>query len=374
MLIIIQGGSQFVDIVESWMKTLECFGKEVHQSVGAFGIQDGKVSEKTISNCPNISLAHVEYSCLDGAAMIESLDSHEGRRLNENFTLVTVLRDPIERIGSQAFYGPRNTFGVREINHAVDELCSTSSKRVKRLDDARHIIKTNPKNEVTDFLRTCSERAVSETLAKIRTNSSMWHAWFQGDVGFGDSYMPNYYIKRLSALPMWSRERRKFDSSIGCLKNITDNLHGECEKNNYLVMKELLASCECGSPRVHDIFNPAYALGISKELLDEHFVVLVLEHIKSHPEYFAEQLSQVLKQTPEEVDKVLQYPLARQNSGMVHVESSYRELMPAEIVTHLEEENKEDILLYNHIKEKQLKEMRRWKHRMLRHNTSPTGS
>lgn len=372
------GGSQFVDIVESYMKMLECFGKEVYQPVGAYGIQDGRVSDKTGTMCPNISLAHVEFSCLDGQTLLDSLDEHEGPRLNERFALVTVLRDPIERIGSQAFYGPRNTFGVREINKEVYRLCTTERKRVPRLDDARHFVKSNPKSNFTDFLSQCADQAVANTLERIRSNATMWRAWFEGDVGFGDAYMPNYYIKRLSNLPMTRRYYPVFQRSVECVRNLTasvastssdvdsaaqvsfKSIRGECEKSDYLVMKELLSTTECKNARLESEFDPATALAVSKKLLDRHFTVLVLENIKKHPELMTRQLAHVLKLSTEYVQRVLQYRKARQNPGMIHIESSYRETMPLEVVRYLEETNKEDILLYNYIKEKQLRDVQKY--------------
>jgi hypothetical protein len=345
------GGSHFVDIVESWMKYLGCIGTDVYQTVGAYGIQSGRVSDKTISLCPNISLAHIEYSCLDGEALLENLDAHSSCRLNDNFTLVTVIRDPLERIGSQAFYGPRNTFGLREINREVDHLCSKGQKRVKRLEDARHIIKTTPKNEFTKFLQQCSDQAVANALKRIKNNSSMWYEWFENDLGFGDAYMPNYYIRRLASKPTSKVALHSLVTSADCVRNITASpTGGICVKNsNYLVMKELLGSCECRMSDPRWEFDPVHSLQVAKELLDKHFTVILLEYLDSHPDTYLNQLSSVLKISPDEVAKVLAFHKARQNSGILQFGGSYTDLMPQEILEHLEKTNSFDIQLYSHL-------------------------
>jgi len=89
-----------------------CIGKE--EKVGVRGVKNGipvdmldpkyhiHYSENT-TKCPNVNMLHEEISSIDGFYMLRLPE--RGARKDHTLTLLTTIRDPIERIGSQAFYG-----------------------------------------------------------------------------------------------------------------------------------------------------------------------------------------------------------------------------------------------------------------------------
>ena len=112
-------GSQVLGFITDWMRINDCFPHPLLY-VSTYGIQNGKsrqepidVDEELLSKltalrpkCPYVNVIHEEYKSIDGKLLSTLINSNIKKYSNISF--ITTLRNPIERIGSQAFYGPGN--------------------------------------------------------------------------------------------------------------------------------------------------------------------------------------------------------------------------------------------------------------------------
>ena len=127
-------GSQILGFITDWMRINNCFHHPLLY-VSTDGIQNGKSLQELDeiispiplpTPCPYINVVHEEFKSIDGKLLRKLISSRISYQVNISF--ITTLRDPIDRIGSQAFYGPGNiafnTFHpalVRQCNISINK-------------------------------------------------------------------------------------------------------------------------------------------------------------------------------------------------------------------------------------------------------------
>lgn len=137
-----------------------------------------------------MDIVHNEYSCTRGADMIKRPSLRPPFAVYQGHTLryaaITTIRDPIERIGSQAFY--RQGVGLAQLHKVAKANCGHEAViytcKVKRDPKACE----------------CSNKALLETKEILRSNDKLWFEWiFQSTAGnfIGDFYSANYYVRRI---------------------------------------------------------------------------------------------------------------------------------------------------------------------------------
>lgn len=209
--------------------------------------------------CPHIELRHEEFGCMSPSA-IKLIPSRE-ERANLSFTLFTILRDPIERIGAQAFYG-QQTVGYKVLLQHVQSQC---------FDHNETLLKASGFQLLTGFLKSrcggdrplpycsCVTDAMKAGHENLRVNESVWFEWFRDERGYGDKYMSNYYTKRLQATNV-----------VECVK-ASDNR--PCLGEDLLPGFKFSGRCEYDLP---DMDN---ALLVAKDLLQTQYDFLLLEEM-----------------------------------------------------------------------------------------------
>ena len=399
------GGTNWLAMLKAWMVGTGCIPLNAVPFVGSYGIQQGRLNERCKSHCPDFNLAHIEWGCVDGEALLRVLPDHSNsmssKRLGDRYALAAVIRDPIERVGSQAFYGIGN-FGPKLIRDSIRAACSTPERLVSSVAQAKTDCKHNmiPQN-----MCGCARETYDTMIRNISTNSALWFNYFKKEM-YGDGYMSNYYIKRLNNHIEPNPERiSAFNASVECIKMDAaaaagDVKEGSCGKSGLDTMKDLfLQKCtmnwspapdqtatptaaptqELKSTRrkhrerervVMDTRRPRFdatrSLEVAKQLLDKHFRVFVLELDHSNPHHFIDALADVLRVPREAVAGPILHEHAKTNAGVLHSEDatrtehavySYRTVMPADVQAFLERENAEDMALFEYVKARQEKEL-----------------
>jgi hypothetical protein len=361
---------------------------------------------------PRLKLAHIEWGCVDGETLLRVLSDHNNsmssKQLSDKYALAAVIRDPIERVGSQAFYGGRGNFG-QLIRDSIRTTCSTPERDVSSVTRAEMYCK---RNMIPQHMCGCAQEIHNAVVRNISTQSALWFDYFKEETYF-DGYMSNYYIKRLNNHIELNLERSAaFNASVECIKvdapatsattaaAVAGDLKVEgCGKSDLETMKDLfLNKCiinwsPAPTPTVAPTavstrstrrerrerkrivmnrrgppFDATRSLEVAKQLLDKHFRVFVLELDHFNPHYFIDALADVLRVPREAVAG----PVLREHSqkslkkGALYTEDStstdhtvfsYRTVMPADVQAFLERKNAEDMALFEHVKARQEKEL-----------------
>ena len=155
------------------------------------------------TKCPRVNYIHEEMSCLDAQLMMEL--PTRGESVAIPFAFLTTIRDPIERIGSQAFYGSKS-IGHVIIKDMLQTSNLTQCARYKNMT-AEQMKLVNPtaigsscstdNHAAKNPTCVCFSDAMTRAMDNIRVNESAWFNWINNVVGFSDEYMSNYFIKRL---------------------------------------------------------------------------------------------------------------------------------------------------------------------------------
>ena len=343
------GGSLALQIFDDWMRQHDCFRGD-DDRVSYVGVQEGighirisweqNASLTTVpAFCIGVNIFHEEYGCIDGTLLLSILPSREQmRRLN--FTLFTTFRDPIERIGSQAFYFD----GVYQVpmleifnNYPLSMKIDGKYKLIRAMNACRE-------NATIPYCHDLS-RAFNETLLMLQSSPELWFNWME-NVTFMDGYMPNYYTHRLTGHHISS------NGEIRQAANCLQNPHS-CQNLNHhsSTLSAIFTSKSFERYAPNEEFAQ-YRLPISdrtmhtaKRLLKDHFDFVIMEYFNTSATRNA--IRYALFDNYNMSAKLSQ---SRPNRGLIAELSDmkYRDLMPPTVLQRLLRENAADIALYKY--------------------------
>lgn len=210
------GGSTIIETIGNWVRAQHCTDK--FTPLGVLGMKSGHIflrnhSLSPVSICPGLTIVHNEFSCLNVKTILNFTAPIGARK--SNLRLLTMLRHPIRRIISQAFY---SGFATRIIEAKITEMCNVT---VSNIGKSMSLCQAHPDRDTPAYpiiLATKQDRGSNYTsrrtsevrvkcsclyaaqeagVADVRMNETGWLNWM-AKVDFIDTYMHNYYVKRLS--------------------------------------------------------------------------------------------------------------------------------------------------------------------------------
>ena len=354
------GGTHLLNIFNQVVQQHNC--TDSTEIVGTSGVQAGipldMIKKRNYTNikvrCPNVNMIHIEMSCMRGNDIIQLPQRDEMR--NKPFSLFTTLRDPIERIGSQANYG-KNSVGFIVMNDYLQMYCSQFYKKVVDNFVYENILCAANPGWPQCY---CYKEALSKAKNNIATNESIWLKWIHGSIGFDDKYMPNYYTKRL--VGSFSEFRKKMNkrtfNSLHCFKQ------RKCfSENGYMTMVDILKINDY-CPLYYDKNETAVALEMAKKLLANHYDFILQERFNDTASLAAFRHALHISFTPKSglMDKIDNQGMTTGSRDINHRRlssshltslslsastSSYRNSIPPNILKYLQRDNAADIELYN---------------------------
>ena len=314
-----------------------------------------------------------------------------GERGVESFSFLTTIRDPIERIGSQAFYGSQSV-GHIMIKEMLTSSQHPSCKRYTQMSE-KDVSLINPtalssncgKDEHSEknVNCICFADTIVRAMENIRNNESIWFNWIHNVVGFSDAYMPNYFIKRLVQHTGNVKNQislaSKFFEGLPCTMN-----PGDCKiKDKYALLRSLFPTRGCMLQKDMSQYNITEALSLAKQVLQFQLDFIITEHFDDPRTVHALELSLQngfsasstfmqrkdnggVMTSSERTTYIMNGTVSTkahnqsggwkqqdvQNSGSIHRrrlkvnKGSYRFDMPPAILKYLEQDNAADIEFY----------------------------
>eukprot|EP00602_Paraphysomonas_sp_CaronLab_P013641 CAMPEP_0185041394 /NCGR_PEP_ID=MMETSP1103-20130426/40630_1 /TAXON_ID=36769 /ORGANISM="Paraphysomonas bandaiensis, Strain Caron Lab Isolate" /LENGTH=331 /DNA_ID=CAMNT_0027581101 /DNA_START=237 /DNA_END=1232 /DNA_ORIENTATION=- len=309
-----------------------------------FGVNEGlpefpnkKYRHERIRRCPHVTIKHNEYDCTAGKSVVRfPALSREISGQNRRFSMFTNLRDPIERIGSQAFYYK----GLSEpiFNRKAVEMCGSTRGLL--------FCGNTPKyRAVSKELCKCTKDSLAAAHEEIRTNATVWWQWIRRGQSLnqsGDMYLSNYYVKRLAHPP--DEYTWKKNAQIECMHDPSTCAH----KTDLRLVNSFGGKVFCGydGSREGKIdLNLTEALHVAKHLLTDYYEFVVTEL------YDEDYTVQVIRRALHDKSFNLTH-VSHTNTGKKASRASsyskYSKLMPPSILKFFHEDNAYDIALYKY--------------------------
>jgi hypothetical protein len=280
------GGTHILHFLSEWLRSHGCFDGMVKKTdiEGVENMNGGRISHRKFqtleyayreghSTCPYIDIYHNEYRCLSGDVVLGFPSAEQLRNnLHTNFKMLTVLRDPIERIGSQFLHTPE-CYGRRHVLQTVERLCGTR----KWLGHCRS---DESRGGARSELCKCIYNTTALAFENLKQNESVWFDWFlRSEQGFLEQHVDNYYVKRLGSVPV-IKDRPRYYNMIEnqkCMKQPSN-----CSmKPDVFMLQKMSSFHECiGKPPTEKRYTDQEALATSKELLKDHFYFLIMEYFQ----------------------------------------------------------------------------------------------
>mmetsp|Transcript_24882 Transcript_24882/g.36700 ORF Transcript_24882/g.36700 Transcript_24882/m.36700 type:complete len:503 (+) Transcript_24882:70-1578(+) len=263
------GGTMFLHHILQWLLRKRCVSYKSlwnYNLTAVGGIHNShyyvrKLRQVRMTGCNELELRQVEYTCLNGPFVL-SLPRREQRR-HIALELFTIIRDPIERIVSQAFYvGP----GKSLVNKKFDTLCRKT---------------TICRN--SSLCIECRRNATSIAANEMKTAESTWFEWLKSAHGFGEKYMPNYFIKRLTAGIATSTQKSDNAIALKCLETILNSgpqgvpVYSSHSCASSIDMLSALVSPSVNSKTSLNEQELEHHLEMAKKILEEHFDFIIME-------------------------------------------------------------------------------------------------
>jgi hypothetical protein len=386
------GGTHINKIVTEFMFEHGCISKD--EKVSVRGIRSGVPLDMLVkknytanyTRCPEVNMVHEEMLALDGKSFIDNFP-RRGQRKDKSFTLLTTLRHPIERIGSQAFYG-KNSIARTVIMDVIEQSsninCTDYQAGFKNRKNAfnpvsekeycakKSIANSSLKNKICN----CLDNAVIKSQEIIRTNGTVWFYWIQNVLGYHDQYLPNYFIRRLVSrtknMKYDHNPKSTFYKASRCISD--DNCKSEYQ---YQLLSDSFPintgtgfnDKKCAVESDYDI---KVALNMSKFLLRNQLDFVIMEYFDqertvaairhalhgslSPPKSFVgntDNKGVFSSYGPNSTNYYKDQSKFRRlsedysSSRRKLITSSYRSSMPETVLSYLEKDNLEDIELYN---------------------------
>lgn len=320
-----------MSLINQWLKHYNCIDQDA--KLLHWGMELGSMVRNNYSNvrCPNIDISHNEYLCLLSDDAL-TLPPREDRQ-HIKFSILTVLRHPIERIGSQALF---NQGAVRNEYIKIHQRECGGTATLQSCYPHEH--------SGCPCIRNATNIAINE----LHSNENIWKEWIsKGGHGFNDAnpYVKNYYIKRMGILSIQNLPKYEIDR----ITSYTDCIltPKTCSYNNsYDILLQIskLKSCDNSENlKTNDIIGLNYA----KLLLQKQFDFLILEYFNELKTLHAFQYAiHDLNFIPKDNSFYM-----KSNGGVMksnNMKTEYWKLMPDSILTYFQNENKEDIELYEY--------------------------
>ena len=363
------GGTNFHGILASWLIEIkDCYPRN-RTSVVMKGIERGITNGRLYNlqldeliGCPHVRFNSIEGQCWD-INKINALPPRHHRN-GVPLTLFTILRDPIERIGSQAFYS-RNVVGIQTIVRFINQQCPEylivrpqdlvglskaldafdSYEACKRLESQQKLTRHYDKQKCG-----CIFAAHKSAIEELKSNASLWMDWFTYSTSqyswYHNFYKKNYYVERLfgglSELTH-PRQNKSFHHALRCLEK-----EGGCDDRDkptrdFDAFLELSALTNCVRTTQRPSIVNYDVLTKGKELLRTHIDFIIMEKYGEYAS--AGAIASALKGNQLDIARLTKQHVGR---GTFISTSSYRQLMPPSIVRYLELENAWDLELYRH--------------------------
>jgi len=321
------------------------------------GINDGRVylqSSLDSPLCPFVNFKSSETLCWD-MKKLQALPPR-GQSRGSPLSLFTILREPIERIGSQAFYS-REVVGTKTIVQFIVDRCATNLSAAINIQTAHDLYEKCKRQDIHISIKPtleiclCIDQAYRLAIEELRSNESLWFQWFElsdssaNDGWFLNFYKKNYFLERLfggvSALNK-AANNESFRSALrGLGKGCSD-----CNPAVNVVY-ELSAMTACFLPRRNLHSNPAMTrdtLTLAKQLLRTHIDFIIMEKYGEYSS--AGAIASVLGAEQHVIAKISN--VSHHGRGKFASTSSYRDIMPQSVVKYLETENALDIEFYHY--------------------------
>jgi len=370
------GGSSVAAMIKNWMIDQGCvnstWAKGHAHMINVGWIHGRPVPRKftaadevpsVSTTCPHFALIHNEIACVNGIELLESTTSRAlpplskvtavpltGTARPPKLTYFTTLRDPIERVGSQAFY--QNGVGTRTINEIGQKIC-------KGVVNGVGLCKQNPKDKSCR----CVERAKALAIARLKVEPQLWFKWFNSTdlrVWQWDFYARNYYIRRLMGITIGERERRK-DVAGTCLRD--PSMCGQISpaKLGYNTLATLGHQMHCQTGRTEPLETVDWdaALQRVKDVLRDHFELVITERMSGDasqavlqrvfgPDFLRAQTQASIMRANSQ--SLISFKAFESKSGQTNAAESrsYTSFMPESVVAYLRKENAADIELYRY--------------------------
>jgi hypothetical protein len=294
----------------------------------------GGHTKKKLQRENNFDFYQFEYDCLGEA--VWSVPDRTARPYP--LVLMTNFRDPIERIGSQAYYA--HGFANRRINDRLEANCTGCFYYSK-----------------DTICMECRKRIEIEITQELALNDTLWMQYINGTSTFQDGYLTNYYILRLtSGIHKVGKKThsphtgRNYSSKM--IKLCLSHSNQPCHTHNLLHKFGSLQGCPNNKKR--DVTEKM--LEKAKTLLADKFELYILEYLE-HPcslKYFAKLFN---ISSMEETAKLLAVTsndkgIKGRIGGRRHTyrKFKYRDIMPLSVVKYLEQLNVYDFKLYEFAK------------------------
>ena len=344
------GSTNFDAIVSDWLMEIQCspfnyvhiIERGIIDGMLDFGNFEGRVT------CPFINFKTMESTCWD----IEKLNAlpPRGRRNGVPLHLFTVLREPLQRIGSQAFYS-RDVVGTKTIVQFVVDRCF---RHLNMKGSDVSIMKTT-----YDLYVHCKEMKLAEgpskcscvfeaqrlAMVELKSNETLWFDWFEHShrqvFYFTNLYKKNYYLERMfggNSLLYNEYYNTTFHAALRCLYRGCDE--GAANLN---VLHELSAMTSCVN-NIHPTKINDRILPMAKQLLRSHIDFIIME---KYGEYStAGAIASVLGADQRDIARIS--AVKHDGRSQLASISSYRDIMPPSVVKYLEAENAWDIEFYHY--------------------------
>jgi hypothetical protein len=266
--------------------------------------------------------------------------------------LFTILREPLQRIGSQAFYS-RGVVGIQTIVQFIVHKChdylSADNDRT-RADDAFESYELCKDLEVQraldDKVRChCMFEAHRLAMVELKSNETLWFNWFEHSrrqaSWYHNLYKKNYYLERMFGGESLIRNtfyNDTFYAALGCLDRGCDDRAAGINVLHELSAMSYCVKSQFPSPITED------TLPLAKQLLRSHIDFIIME---KYGEYStAGAIASVLGADQRDIARISQGTHA--GASKLASSSSYRDIMPPSVVKYLEAENAWDIEFYHY--------------------------
>jgi len=344
------GSTNFDAIVSDWLMEIQCSPFNYDHKIER-GIIDGKLDfgnfEGRVS-CPFINFKTMESTCWD-VAKLKALPPR-GRRNGVPLYLFTVLREPLQRIGSQAFYS-RDVVGTKTIVQFVADRClrhlnmkgSDVSIMQTAYDSYEHC--KEMKLAIGSSKCSCMIDAHRLAMVELKSNETLWFDWFEHSrrqaSWYHNLYKKNYYLERMFGGESLIRKpffNNTFYAALGCLERGCDNRAAGINVLHELSAMSFCIKSQFPSPITED------TLPLAKQLLRSHIDFIIME---KYGEYStAGAIASVLGADQRDIARISTVKHA--GSSKIASISSYRDIMPPSVVKYLEAENAWDIEFYHY--------------------------
>jgi hypothetical protein len=344
-------------VLSNWLYQINCTAEPLNTDIER-GIVDGKLDMDSYTSpvlCPNINFFTLESMCWDVTKLM-TLPAR-GQRNGSPFSLFTILREPLQRIGSQAFYS-RGVVGIQTIVHFIVRKCHeyiSGVNRRTRADDAFQSYERCKDLEVhgtldesvsEDKLRcSCMFDAHRLAMAELKSNETLWFDWFEHSrrqaSWYHNLYKKNYYLERMfggESLLYNEYYNTTFHAALRCLNRGCDEGVANLNVLHELSTMSFCVENQFPSPITED------TLPLAKQLLRSHIDFIIMEKYSEYST--AGAIASVLGADQRDIAQALSSQHA--GAGKFSSSISYRDLMPPSVVKYLEAENAWDIEFYHY--------------------------